>query len=151
MTDNYKDNSEWTLKSIKTLMDERESRNVERFASMKLAIDAALAASQRAIEKAETATEKRFDSVNEFRKTLSDQTATFISRNEYGIQQQSMVDKINSFEKLLGVQQLQLTSFQTRETTKAQSVTFILTIIGGIIAAITALGTIGAVFIHFRP
>lgn len=42
----------------------------------------ALDAAKEAITKAETATEKRFDSVNEFRQTLSDQTRTFMPRTE---------------------------------------------------------------------
>jgi hypothetical protein len=40
----------------------------------------AFSASEKAIQKAEAATEKRFESVNEFRKTLTDQTATFMPR-----------------------------------------------------------------------
>jgi hypothetical protein len=43
----------------------------------------ALAASDKAILKAEIAVEKRFESVNEFRQTLLDQTNTFISRVEF--------------------------------------------------------------------
>ena len=43
----------------------------------------ALAASDKAILKAEVAVEKRFESVNEFRQTLSDQTKSFISRVEF--------------------------------------------------------------------
>jgi len=43
----------------------------------------ALAASDKAILKAEAAVERRFESVNEFRQTLSDQTKSFISRVEF--------------------------------------------------------------------
>jgi hypothetical protein len=43
----------------------------------------ALAAADKAISKGDIATEKRFESVNEFRQTLSDQTKTFISRVEF--------------------------------------------------------------------
>jgi len=43
---------------------------------------AALAASEKAIEKAERANEKRFESVNEFRATLTDQAARFITRKD---------------------------------------------------------------------
>ena len=46
------------------------------------AVGAALIASDRAASKTETALEKRFDSVNEFRKTLTDQNATFLTRAE---------------------------------------------------------------------
>jgi len=43
----------------------------------------ALTASDKAVLKAETANEKRFDSVNEFRATLSDQSKTFVDRREH--------------------------------------------------------------------
>ena len=43
----------------------------------------ALSAADKAISKADHATEKRFESVNEFRQTLSDQTKSFISRIEF--------------------------------------------------------------------
>lgn len=42
----------------------------------------ALTASEKAIGKAEIATEKRFDAVNEFRAQLADQARTFMPRNE---------------------------------------------------------------------
>lgn len=45
---------------------------------VKLALDA----SDKAIGKAEIASEKRFESVNEFRQTLTDQAGTFIPRKE---------------------------------------------------------------------
>lgn len=50
-------------------------------AAEKLRIQA-LIAMQRAVETAAAADEKRFDSVNEFRRTLSDQTASFMPRSE---------------------------------------------------------------------
>ncbi len=43
----------------------------------------ALASADRAVLKAETATERRFESVNEFRAQLTDQAATFITRREF--------------------------------------------------------------------
>src|SRR5260221_9850687 len=49
-----------------------------------------------AVQKAEIATEKRFESVNEFRKALSDQTNTFITRTEYNIQHQVVLEKLAS-------------------------------------------------------
>lgn len=42
----------------------------------------ALAAAEKAIEKAEIAVEKRFDAINEFRKTINDQSATFATKPE---------------------------------------------------------------------
>jgi len=42
-----------------------------------------MVAAKEAVDRAAAATEKRFESVNEFRQTLSDQTNSFVSRNEY--------------------------------------------------------------------
>src|SRR5436853_537145 len=50
--------------------------------AQRAAIDAALAAADKAVLKSEAATELRFQSVNEFRGQLTDQAATFMTRNE---------------------------------------------------------------------
>lgn len=54
----------------------------------------ALNASDKAINKSEAAAEKRFDNVNEFRQSLSDQTATFISRREFEASNKALNDKV---------------------------------------------------------
>ena len=53
------------------VLDERDRRYRERFESQGKAIDTAL-----------IATERRFEGVNEFRKTLSDQAGTFATRDQ---------------------------------------------------------------------
>jgi hypothetical protein len=58
------------------------------------AIGAALIAAEKAVTKAEVATEKRFEGVNEFRQTLSDQTATFVSRVEFEAQRAGTGERI---------------------------------------------------------
>lgn len=52
------------------------------FLSQREATQSALAAADRAVNKAEDASTKRFDSVNEFRSTLSDQQRTLMPRAE---------------------------------------------------------------------
>ena len=56
-----------------------ERRSELRFEAMKEQIDAAFKSSQLAIDKADTATEKRFEGVNEFRAALSDQATRFVT------------------------------------------------------------------------
>ena len=46
------------------------------------AVATALLSAEKAVTKAELAADKRFEAVNEFRQTLSDQTATFMPRTE---------------------------------------------------------------------
>lgn len=82
------------LQHIKALLAEKDVRDQQRFdaqttatqaalAAVKEATQAALTAAKEAVVKAENASEKRFEGVNEFRQTLSDQASTFISRSEF--------------------------------------------------------------------
>ena len=105
---------------ITLMMNEAEKRNGQRFdaqqeavatamVAQEKAVLAAMAAAEKAVTKAETAAEKRFESVNEFRKTLSDQTASFLTRNEYQSQHIALSEKVeivgnrvSSLEKSMG-------------------------------------------------
>jgi hypothetical protein len=58
-------------------------------AAAKEAVQAALVSAEKAVGKAEVATEKRFESVNEFRAQLSDQAAHFSTRDELVAQSKS--------------------------------------------------------------
>src|SRR6186713_1573425 len=60
------------------------------------AVDAALAAADRAVAKAEAAAEKRFESQNEFRGTLTDQARTFMPRTEAEQSTGAINDKLNA-------------------------------------------------------
>src|SRR5678815_2512757 len=70
------------VRSINKVMDERDRRYEDRFRAMDEKTSLALTSSEKAVTKAETATEKRFDSVNEFRGSLKDQAANLIPRAE---------------------------------------------------------------------
>lgn len=52
----------------------------QRFDAVEKATAQAFENSQRAIDKADVATEKRFEGVNEFRAALADQAANFVTR-----------------------------------------------------------------------
>jgi len=69
------------------------------FAAQKEAISAALAAQDRAVTKAELATEKRFESVNEFRGTLDNQQRTLIPRSEVDVLIRGLEEKISQLTK----------------------------------------------------
>ena len=71
--------SEWTVETLKAHYD-------QRFIDQDRAVQAALNAAEKAVTKAETASEKRFDAVNEFRAQLADQAQTFIPRAEAELQ-----------------------------------------------------------------
>jgi hypothetical protein len=84
--------ADWTLGSLKEYIE-------RRFNDQAKAIDAALAAAEKAVTKAEVATEKRFDSVNEFRKTLSDQAGSFMQRGEFVAQHKSLEEKVSIYSR----------------------------------------------------
>ena len=74
------------------LAEERDKRYSQRFDAQQEAVSAALLAAKEAVAnalsaakeaviKAEVASEKRFEAVNEFRRTLSDQASNFLSKD----------------------------------------------------------------------
>jgi hypothetical protein len=85
--------------AARVVMDERDKRYEERFTAMNEKTQSAIAASEKAVTKAEVSTEKRFDSVNEFRKTLADQATEFLTRREYSSTHQALVDKIGDLRE----------------------------------------------------
>lgn len=82
------------LYHVKALLAEKDKRDSQRFDAQTSAINAALQAAKEAVTKAETATERRFESVNEFRAQLSDQTKTFASSERVDI----ITDRLNRME-----------------------------------------------------
>lgn len=56
----------------------------------------ALAAADKAVLKAEAAAEKRFESVNEFRATLSDQQGQLATKTEVNLRFKAIEDRVNS-------------------------------------------------------
>ena len=110
--------SSWTFESLREyvigqikLNDERYG---QRFADLKVAVDlsfsaqkelvqSALLSADRAVLKAETANEKRFDAVNEFRGTLADQQRMLMPRAEVEIIVKNLTERIQSlsdFQKI---------------------------------------------------
>lgn len=80
--------SGWTVDTLKEYFE-------QRLTDQDKAVQAALTAAKEAVLKAENATDKRFDSVNEFRQQLNDQTNTFLSRPEYNAQHKALEDKVS--------------------------------------------------------
>jgi hypothetical protein len=78
---------------------ERDRRYEERFKAMDEKTSLALTSSEKAVSKAETATEKRFDSVNEFRATLNDQAGNLMSKSEANAKFQSYEEKFSELRK----------------------------------------------------
>ena len=91
-----REESGWTVDTLKEYV-------TQRFTDNQKAVDAALVAQEKAIIKAETATEKRFESVNEFRQTLTDQTNTFMPRAESETRMQALAEKVNELTNRVNI------------------------------------------------
>ena len=83
--------SDWSIDTLKEYFDELRQGDQR-------AVQAALEAAKEAVIKSETAADKRFESVNEFRKALSDQAQDQVTRIEWGAAQNSLVEKIQRLE-----------------------------------------------------
>jgi len=105
----------------------------QRFIDQDKAVQAALLAAKEAVLKAEVASEKRFESVNEFRGQLSDQTNTFMPRTEAEQRTSALAEKISDLTDRVN---------KAEGATKGSEVT-----IGKIYAAIGAVGAILAIIV----
>lgn len=76
------------------IISDHDKQYQQRFEAQEKALTAALTSAKEAVDKANIASEKRFDSVNEFRNTLADQQRTLLPRTEYSVQHQSLADSI---------------------------------------------------------
>lgn len=84
---------------ILMLIAERDRQYDQRFRAQELAVAAALTAAKEAVTKAEMASEKRFDSVNEFRNSLKDQQQTLASKAEVEVRFKFLEDKWKTIEE----------------------------------------------------
>jgi hypothetical protein len=87
------------LEALRELVDERDHRYEDRFRAMDEKTSLALTSSEKAVAKAEMATEKRFDSVNEFRGQLKDQAATLVPRAEMDVKFNAIGKDVEELKK----------------------------------------------------
>ena len=141
---------------FRLLMDEAEKRNGQRFdaqqeavstamVAAEKAVSAAMAAAEKAVTKAEVAAEKRFEAVNEFRQTLSDQQRTFMTRTEYSVQHLSLSDKFDVMNSRITILDKMVGEIRERSAGR----TDIWGILLGSIGLLVSLGTLATTIIHF--
>lgn len=96
----------WTVETLRELLEEKTSALEKAIAVQKIhadqlisaqkeAIAAAMAAADRAVTKAETAAEKRFESVNEFRAAMGDRERAFMPRSELEVLIGGLHNRVN--------------------------------------------------------
>jgi hypothetical protein len=116
-------NNGWTLDTLEKYLS-------SRIESIKDNTSIAMAAADKAVSKAETAAEKRFDSVNEFRNAMKDQQTTFADKAQTDFRL-GVIEK--TLEKASGV---------------SLGVSIAAAAAAGLIAAIASVVTIEAILRH---
>ena len=81
---------------VERIVGESDRRNQQRFEAQEKAVQAALAGAERAVTKAEAASEKRFDSLNEIRGAMADQAAHLMGREEANIRMASIEKELQA-------------------------------------------------------
>jgi hypothetical protein len=124
------------FEAVDQMFHSGEKRFEERFQAQKEAVSNALIAADRAVGKAEVASEKRFDSVNEFRAALADQTARLMPRTESEARLASISEKLDSLVDRVNRSEGKNTGIATSWAIAVAVIGMALGI-GGIILAIT--------------
>jgi hypothetical protein len=138
--DDLKELLELRMVSQREIMDERDQRYMERFRAMDEKTSLALSASEKAVGKAEMATEKRFDSVNEFRAQLKDQASTLMPREESTVKFAGVESKIDELKKEIVLLREFRSGSGSKDMQKEQST-------HNFFAIFAALGSLGALIL----
>lgn len=72
--------TDWTLETLKALLDERDRRYGEIAAAKEKAVEAAFAAAEKAVATAEANAERWRDNANEWRASMLDRERQFLSK-----------------------------------------------------------------------
>ena len=81
---------------LEAIMAERDRYYLGQIQALKDAVSNAMADADKALSKAETASEKRFDSVNEFRAALTDNNTNFVRHDYYNERHNSLEVRVDS-------------------------------------------------------
>jgi hypothetical protein len=93
----------WTIEALfeyfNRAIEMQDQKYEQHFSHQREAVNAALQSAEKAILKAEQASEKRFDAVNEFRSVLADQQRLLMTRSEYEVNHRNIVEATLALEK----------------------------------------------------
>ncbi len=89
------------LEAFKELMKERDERYKQRSESQDEAVASALMTSEKAISKAEAATERRLEGLNELRDMATDQSKTYARGDEVKLLIDALQQKIQFLDDLM--------------------------------------------------
>jgi hypothetical protein len=96
---------ESAFSAFKELMDERDKRYEQRSSAQDTAVESALATSKEAVNKAETATERRLEVLNELRGVVVDQSREFSRKSEVDLLINAIGGRIDTLTSIVNAQQ----------------------------------------------
>lgn len=145
MAEQREPDSGWTLEALARYftaaverlsdeIDKHDKFNKERFAAAEKAVTSALNAADKALQKAESASEKRFEGLNELRAMAADQSRMYLPRAEYDARHEVLANKLEDIA-------LRLTTMETTNITKKQTAS---TSVGMIVAFVSVIYGIAA-------
>jgi hypothetical protein len=106
--------SGWTVDTLRehvaARIEDQSAFFNQRMDDADRAIQAALHAADKAAVKAEVASEKRFEGVNEFRSALADQQRTLLTRGEYDAAYGALLERVTVINDRIAALELRLTS-----------------------------------------
>lgn len=123
------------MKAMRLLIDERDRLYNERADAKARALQDTLAQTKEAADRAAAELNKRFDSVNEFRQTLSDQAQSFASKDSVEV-------RFKAVEENIAKNAAELSDIQSRSAGATQLWTIIA-------AAIALVAVVGGFAINF--
>jgi t-SNARE complex subunit (syntaxin) len=128
MTDALPDHDapgQWTVDTVRILLTQMvfdlDRRTTRRMDDADKAIQAALAAAEKAVLRAEEANEKRFQGVNEFRAQQQDLIQTFLPRGEYVSAHTAVLDRINALTERISALDLRISSGEGQDVGTKQA------------------------------
>ncbi len=133
------------LRALKESIAQQDERNKERFSAAKEAVQAALTAADKALSKAEIASERRFEGVNEFRATLADQATMLMPRSEYTAQHNALVDKVSDIATRVSTVE---TGGRVKSETTSSSISTVVAIVSVIYGILASIGVIAALLLR---
>lgn len=129
--------NEMTPREIISLLNERDRQYSQRFDAQQQAVREAFTAAKEAVDKAEKSSEKRFDSVNEFRAQLKDQQNTFLPRTEYFANHKALEISVKENANKLAI----VTQRQYEDQGRSSGSNWMWGVVAGLLALLMAAAT----------
>ena len=134
------------ITALHHIIDEREERTKDRFAAMEKAVVAAFVSSEKAIDKADSANQRHFSQINEFRAALEDQTEKYLEREVYTVQHNSILSRQDALTNRINELEQRFVSLVSASTAQSRTTLWII----GIAIALVAPAVTIAIYLLGR-